>query len=400
MLGDNWTVLMSARQMDRESFFTKAFARNLGLISFAEQQQLREAKIAIAGLGGVGGQHLLALVRSGIGRFHLADLDSFDVVNINRQVGAKKSTFGQSKLAVMVEEALDINPYLEIKKFGAGICHDNLDEFLEGVDLVVDGLDFFEIDIRRALFNRARERGIHVITAGPIGFGVGLLVFAPDRGMSFDEYFNIHDDTTTHQKYMSLALGVAPRLSFVRYIDSDSVSFDSHAGPSAGLSCLLCAGVVASEALKILLRRGPVAAAPHYRQFDAYLHRYYRGYLPWGNRNPLQRLKLYFCLSKIRSKECEQVFPLLAGMERFVRTCLDSLETAALRVIFGAPALAWVRKMAACEEAVCTGQQVEHLLHIDEPEPPLGHDSSGVPKTILMNTISNCMGQLENCVAS
>ena len=91
----------------------------------------------------------------------------------------------------MKEQALLINPHIDIKAFPNGIKPDNIDDFLEGVDVVLDGLDFFCFEIRRQLFKRAREKGIYVVTAGPMGFSSALLIFAPNQGMGFDEYFNV-----------------------------------------------------------------------------------------------------------------------------------------------------------------------------------------------------------------
>ena len=64
-----------------------AFARNLGWVTRAEQDSLRGKRVAIAGMGGVGGVHLLTLARLGIGAFHIADFDTFDIANFNRQAG-------------------------------------------------------------------------------------------------------------------------------------------------------------------------------------------------------------------------------------------------------------------------------------------------------------------------
>ena len=75
--------------------YHEAFARNIGWVTEAEQAALRGKRIAIAGMGGVGGVHLLTLTRLGIGAFNIADMDTFDVVNFNRQAGASMSTVGQ-----------------------------------------------------------------------------------------------------------------------------------------------------------------------------------------------------------------------------------------------------------------------------------------------------------------
>lgn len=99
-----------------------------------EQAVLRSKRIAIADLDGVGGSHLLTLTRLGIGAFHIADFDTFDLANFNRQAGATVSTLGQGKLEVMTRQTRDINPELEIKGFADGVTADNLSAFPDGVD--------------------------------------------------------------------------------------------------------------------------------------------------------------------------------------------------------------------------------------------------------------------------
>jgi tRNA A37 threonylcarbamoyladenosine dehydratase len=72
--------------------YDQAFDRNIGWLSAAEQREFRHCKVAIAGCGGVGGAHLLTLARLGIGRFAIADADTFELANFNRQVGATVPT--------------------------------------------------------------------------------------------------------------------------------------------------------------------------------------------------------------------------------------------------------------------------------------------------------------------
>src|SRR6185295_15972138 len=90
--------------------YAQAFTRNLGLVSSQEQERLRRACVALPGLGGVGGAHLQALARIGIGAFRLADPDTFELANFNRQLGASMSSIGRGKAEVMAEIARDINP--------------------------------------------------------------------------------------------------------------------------------------------------------------------------------------------------------------------------------------------------------------------------------------------------
>src|SRR5438309_9711646 len=101
--------------------YEEAFDRNIGWLTEWEQQALRGKRVAIAGMGGVGGVHLLTLARLGIGAFNLADFDKFDLANFNRQAGAFMDTVGRPKLDVMAEMALGIDPELRIERFPNGI---------------------------------------------------------------------------------------------------------------------------------------------------------------------------------------------------------------------------------------------------------------------------------------
>ena len=168
--------------------YDAAFARNLGWLTRSEQHTLRGKCVAIAGLGGVGGLYLLTLVRLGVGRFHLAEFDTFDLVNFNRQVGASLGSLGQPKLDVMVAMARDINPTLEFVNFSEGVNESNVDAFLTGIDLFVDGLDFFAFAARQTVFAQCARRGIPATTVAPIGMGAALLNFMPGK-MSFADYF-------------------------------------------------------------------------------------------------------------------------------------------------------------------------------------------------------------------
>jgi len=289
------TLIKSLKLWDlntKEEYYEEAFSRNIGLLSESEQKSLADARIAIPGMGGVGGVHLITMARSGVGKFNIADFDIFEPANINRQFGAKVSDFGRAKLEVMKEQAFLINPFLEINEFSEGINRSNIDLFLEDVDVVLDGLDFFNFDIRRLLFNKAKEKGIYVITAAPLGFSSALLVFAPDQGMGFDEYFNIIKGMKSEDQYLAFAMGLAPMPTHVKYMDLKKVDFESKKGPSLNVSCQICAGMAGTEAIRIILKRGTIKPVPYYFQFDPYLMKLRKGKLLFGNKNPVQRLKI------------------------------------------------------------------------------------------------------------
>lgn len=271
--------------------YDQAFGRNVGWVTRAEQEALRGKRVAIAGLGGVGGSHLLTLTRLGIGRFHLSDFDTFDLPNFNRQAGAMMSTLGRRKAEVLAAMALDVNPELQIRVFDEGVDARNVDDFLDGVDLYVDGLDFFAFAARKAVFEACARLQVPATTVAPLGMGAALLNFIPGE-MTFEEYFR-WEGCSEEEMGLRFFVGLAPaRLQRAYLVDPSTIDFHARKGPSTAMGCQLCAGVAASEALKILLRRGKVIAAPRGVHFDAYRNKAVTTWLPGGNRHPLQRLAI------------------------------------------------------------------------------------------------------------
>ncbi len=268
-----------------------AFSRNIGWVTEDEQRRLSTKRVAIAGMGGVGGFHLLTLARLGIQHFHIADLDTFELANFNRQVGAGMGSLGQHKAEVLARMARDINPDCEIKIFPRGVDASNLSEFMAGVDLYVDGLDFFAFSAREGMFRYCAEHRVPATTVAPLGMSAALLNFLPG-GMSFEEYFQL-DGKPEMEKAVRFLIGLAPALLHRPYLaDETRVNLAACKGPSTVMACSLCAGVAASEALKILLGRGKVWAAPHGIQFDGYRNRVAHTWRPGGNRHPINRLAL------------------------------------------------------------------------------------------------------------
>ncbi|MBC8007438.1 MAG: ThiF family adenylyltransferase, partial [Prolixibacteraceae bacterium] len=143
--------------------FHEAFSRNLGWITADEQNLLRRSRIAVGGLGGTGGDHVITLTRLGIGAFNIADFDTFDIVNFNRQAGAMMSTVGKPKADVISSMAKDINPELEVQVFSEGITPQNVDSFFRGVDVYVDALDYFAFDARQLVYKRLAELKIPAV---------------------------------------------------------------------------------------------------------------------------------------------------------------------------------------------------------------------------------------------
>ena len=226
----------------------------------------------------------------GVGKFHLADPDTFELVNFNRQSGATLPNLGRLKTDVARETILAINPLAEIEVFEQGIGIGNIDPFLQDVDVVVDSLDFFCFDERFLLYAKARARGLWVLTAPPLGFGFTLLMFDP-RGMTFESYFGFHAGMSERDRVVALIAGIAPKPFMLRYLDLKKPDATEHRLPSVGAAPFMIAGVIATEVTRLLTGKGPAMAVPSIYQFDALLRRFRRRTYWWGMRGPLQRLK-------------------------------------------------------------------------------------------------------------
>jgi molybdopterin/thiamine biosynthesis adenylyltransferase len=268
--------------------YAEATSRNLGLLTEGEQETLHRSTVAVAGVGAVGGHYLLTLARMGVGGFAIADPDRFELANLQRQAGAFRRTLGRSKVEVMAEMVREINPETRIRTFSDGLTEANAGEFLEGADLALDGIDFFQIDSRRLLFREARGMGAYAITSGPIGFGATLQIFDP-RGMSFDEYFGIREAMTRAERIAAFAVGLVPTSLAGSGIDPSKVDFKREKGPALASTIMLSAGIMSTEVLRILLRRGKPLCVPHAYCFNPYLREYVhtherRGRAGWRDR--------------------------------------------------------------------------------------------------------------------
>jgi molybdopterin/thiamine biosynthesis adenylyltransferase len=270
--------------------YQQAFSRNLGWVTEEEQTTLQNKRIAIAGAGGVGGVHLLTLARLGIANFNIADFDDFEIHNFNRQSGAFMSTLNQQKVDVMERMARDINPEADIKSFPKGVFEYNVDEFLEGVDLYVDALDFFALEARKVVFQKCYEKNIPVVTAAPLGMGCAFLCFMPNK-MSFEEYFRFEDKKTEDDQLIQFLIGLSPAMLQRPYlVDKTRVSFTEKRGPSTPMAVNLCAGIAGTYALKILLNRGDILCAPYGLHFDAYRNKFVKTWRPFGNAGLIPRI--------------------------------------------------------------------------------------------------------------
>lgn len=127
-------------------------------------ERLRKSKVAVFGIGGVGGYVCEALVRSGVGAFELIDRDTVSVTNLNRQIIALHSTVGRYKAEVMKERMLDINPDVLVTVRNCFFLPENADEFdFSAYDYVVDAVD--TVTAKLEIILRAKAAGVPVISS-------------------------------------------------------------------------------------------------------------------------------------------------------------------------------------------------------------------------------------------
>ena len=137
------------------NFSYKEFTtRNIGFVTEAEQEQLRSAHIFVCGTGGMGGAAIMALVRAGIGHFTFADLDEFDVSNLNRQLFCTMKTVSQHKAEATREACLDINPEAKITVYH-GDWPEHVEAAIQAADIVINGTD--DLGASLLLYRTARK---------------------------------------------------------------------------------------------------------------------------------------------------------------------------------------------------------------------------------------------------
>ena len=140
------------------------FSRTQLLLGTDAMESLNSKRVAVFGIGGVGGYVCEALVRSGIGSFDLIDDDKVCITNLNRQIIATRKTLGKYKVEVMRDRMLEINPDAKIEIHKCFFLPENADDFaFSEYDYIVDAVDTVTAKIE--LIMRAQKEGVPIISA-------------------------------------------------------------------------------------------------------------------------------------------------------------------------------------------------------------------------------------------
>lgn len=169
--------------------YNDIYSRNYGIFSNEEIQRIKEVKVAIVGAGALGGAVAVMLARLGVNNIRISDPERFDVSNINRQFCAYIDTVNEYKVIAVKNELKRINPYIKVETDNQGINKESVKSFINDMDVIVDGIDFFEIDMQRILYKEARKKKLWCHTAQAAGSLFTIVNFNP-VGVSYDELIN------------------------------------------------------------------------------------------------------------------------------------------------------------------------------------------------------------------
>ena len=218
--------------MEDDSRYWQIMTRQMPIVDKKDQEKFKNARIAVIGCGGIGGQTIEMLARMGVGELVLVDEDSFDWTNLNRQSLSQTDNIGVSKSETAKKKVEKINPYVKVKSFKTRLDISNVDEIIKDADIVIDALDNV---LTRVILSRKSSQYRIPFIHGAIHGTLGQITVFLSNTKSYEEMFSLP------------SLGTPPAI-----------------GPTPNLiGCL-----EAMEAYKIITGIGKVIVAPKILTFD------------------------------------------------------------------------------------------------------------------------------------
>jgi len=249
----------------REDHYQIMTDRNTGIIEATEQERIANTLIVQAGVGG-NADVTITLAQMGFQNFRIADPDVYEVSNLNRQLGGRMSTLSRNKAEVIAEDILEINPKANVKVYSEGITWSNVEEFVDGADIVIDGLDVSVMHLRKRMYDLARARGLPVITCPVLGWGAGIAIFDPEKSPSFEEFFGKIPEDKDSDDWRRFLENYA-----VHFLSAKPTGIDIKLGkkranegkpPAIAASCRLNAALVPTAVYSCLFKKGRLPIVP------------------------------------------------------------------------------------------------------------------------------------------
>ena len=236
----------------------QAFERNLGFISNEEQNILSDSDVAIAGADGDGGLISVELAGMGISELRLADPDPFELENINRQAVCNEDTIGVNKALAVSDYLKKINPNIKTTVLTDGVNKENIGDFLQGADLVIDETEFTLHALAVMVARQARAENIPNMTAFNIGFGTVSTTYHPqgpklERRLGFTENQSI-DEISATKVSIARWLPYLPNYGDLSVLQK--VSKEEKSAPSIAPGVSIATSVGLTEAFLNLVQQG------------------------------------------------------------------------------------------------------------------------------------------------
>ena len=234
----------------KEMGYWELVTRQMSIVTKSEQTRFKDAKIAVMGCGGIGGEVIEMLARMGVGELNVVDNDYFDLSNINRQVLSNFENLGLSKSEVAKEKVRQINPYTKVIAFKDDINEENISQIVDDSDIIIDCLDNL---LTRVIVSRYAKSNNIPFIHGAIHATLGqITVFTNEKDIDYETMFNLPSkdkklDETIKDELNKLASEKPPVI-----------------GPTANIvGCMQ-----AIEAFKIITGIGKIVTAPEILNFD------------------------------------------------------------------------------------------------------------------------------------
>lgn len=266
-----------------EEMYWERVNRSLGWLGDTKQEQhnkqekLKNVVIGIAGTGGIGGQLAQRLVRMGVRNLKLADPDTFDISNMNRQMGADLQHIGKNKAEVVAEMTYSLNHDVNIAVYPEGITKETAEDFVQDCDYVLDQMEFYEIANRYALHRAFRKssKAKLIFKVPTVAHGTYIFKYTKDS-MKIEDVYGIKEDSELSPKVIHrLMERIIPHMP--KYPSKETLDYwfvDMHRMPIFAACPPIAEGVLAERLAQEItgLNKLPgaveVPAQPGYVYFD------------------------------------------------------------------------------------------------------------------------------------
>jgi molybdopterin/thiamine biosynthesis adenylyltransferase len=263
-------------KFDKAAYFERTRRNHHWVGGEKGQKALHDMRVAVAGLGGMGSGVAELLVRLGVGHIKIADPDTIDASNLNRQVIANRSTVGKKKVDASTAELRALAEDFELLCYGDGVTAENAAEFVSDTDLIIDEIDVFPLRAHIHLHEAARALGLPVYSGYIIGMGFHVYKFH-GTGYTFEDFL-LHSSGQIEKPSPDFLVDryINPPPSYLREPRrrQDFVAAMREGVPIFGASCSAAQSLVVIRAVCDYLRLAeklntpPTPVMPEFIKFD------------------------------------------------------------------------------------------------------------------------------------